>query len=222
MIARARPGGWRLFRRLILRDWQLMGARPGEWLLPIIFFLLVTLLLPFAIGPDRELLQRLAPGILWVGALLASLLPVSTLFAQDAADGTLDQLAVRGISGELLGAARMLALWAGFTLPLLVALPVAALLLDVGPAALGPVALALLAGGLGLAALAVIAAALTAGARGGGALAALIVVPLATPMLLFGSRPHEPGALLLTLAAALLLAAIGPFAAGGALRAAQS
>ncbi|MGL6042952.1 MAG: heme exporter protein CcmB, partial [Sandaracinobacteroides sp.] len=88
--------------RLIARDLALMAARPGEWLMPLAFFLLVALLLPFAIGPEPVLLSRLAPGILWVGALLASLMPVSTLFALDSADGTLDQLLVRGIASETL------------------------------------------------------------------------------------------------------------------------
>jgi heme exporter protein B len=195
-----------------------MAARPGEWLMPLAFFLLVAILLPFAIGPEPGLLARLAPGILWVGALLASLLPVSTLFATDQADGTLDQYRVRGIAGETLAAARMLALWIGFALPLLVALPIAALLLGLPAMQLPVLAAALAAGSAGLAALAVAAAAFTLGARGGAGLVALLVVPLALPILLFGSRPAEPGALLLTLAAALLPVAIVPFAAGAALR----
>lgn len=211
-----------MFARLMARDLALMAGRPGEWLLPILFFLLVIIILPFAVGPETATLRALAPGILWVGALLASLMPVATLFALDAADGTLDQLAVRGIAFELLASARMLALWLGFAVPLLLVLPLAALLLGLEMTALPGLAWALFAGSLGLAALAVVAASLTLGARGGGGLVALLVVPLAVPLLLFGSRPAEPGALLLTVAAALVLAALAPFAAGAALRGSQS
>lgn len=208
----------RLLAKLIRRDLMLIAGRPGEWLLPLAFFLLVALLLPFAIGPDVALLARLAPGILWVGALLASLIPVSTLFSIDSADGTLDQLLVRGIAAEMLAAARLLALWLGFGGPLLIATPVAALMLGVAPDILMMLMAGLLAGALGLSALAVVAGSVTLGARGGAGLVALLVVPLAIPLLLFGSSPGEPGALGLAAATALMLAAIAPFAGGAALR----
>lgn len=212
----------KLLARLIARDLFLMAARPGEWLMPLAFFLLVALLLPFAIGPEPGLLARLAPGILWVGALLASLMPVSTLFALDSADGTLDQLLVRGVAAETLAAARLLALWLGFGVPLLVATPLAALLLGMEGEVLWRLLPGLAAGALGLSALAIVAGSVTLGARGGGGLVALLVVPLAIPLLLFGSRPMAPGSLGLAVAAALLLAAIAPFAAGAALRASRS
>ncbi len=210
-----------LFGKLILRDLSLMAGRPGEWLMPLLFFLLVALLLPFAIGPEPRLLARLAPGILWVGALLASLIPVSTLFALDSADGTLDQLLVRGVAAETLAAARLVALWLGFGLPLLLAAPVASLLLGYPIDSLSHLLPGLLAGALGLSALAIVAGSVTLGARGGAGLVALLVVPLAIPLLLFGSSPSEPGALGLATATALLLAAIAPFAAGAALRASR-
>lgn len=211
-----------LMWRLVARELGLMAARPGEWLMPLAFFLLVAMLLPFAIGPEPTLLAQLAPGILWVGALLASLMPVATLFAQDSADGTLDQLLVRGVAAETLAFARMLALWAGFGAPLLVATPLAALLLGMEGGVLLRLMPGLAAGALGLAALAVVAASVTLGARGGGGLVALLVVPLALPLLLFGSRPMDPGAPGLAVASALVLAAIAPLAAGGALRASRS
>jgi heme exporter protein B len=211
-----------LFGRLVGRDLSLMASRPGEWLMPLAFFLLVAILLPFAIGPEPTLLARLGPGILWVGALLASLMPVSTLFSLDATDGTLDQLFVRGIAPETLGAARLVALWIGFGAPLLLALPLAALGLGLPWDVVARLLPGLAAGALGLAALAVVAAGVTLGARGGAGLVALLVVPLAIPMLLFGSRPSEPGALGLVVAAALLPAALAPLAAGAALRAARS
>jgi heme exporter protein B len=212
----------KLLARLIARDLFLMAARPGEWLMPLAFFLLVAMLLPFAIGPEPVLLARLAPGILWVGALLASLMPVSTLFARDSADGTLDQLLVRGVAAETLAAARLLALWLGFGAPLLVATPLAALLLGMEGEVLWRLLPGLAAGALGLSALAIVAGSVTLGARGGGGLVALLVVPLAIPLLLFGSRPMAPGSLGLAVAAALVLAAIAPFAAGAALRASRS
>jgi heme exporter protein B len=212
----------RLFWLLVRRDLSLMVGRPAEWLMPLTFFLLVAMLLPFAIGPEPTLLARLAPGILWVGALLASLLPVSALFALDAADGTLDQLLLRGIAAELLAAARLIALWLGFGLPLLLATPLAALLLGMEGAVLALMLPGIAAGALGLAALACVAGSVTLGARGGGGLVALLVVPLAVPLLLFGSRPAEPGSLGLAVASALLLAAVSPFATGAALRASRS
>lgn len=211
-----------LIWRLMARDFFLMAARPGEWLMPLAFFLLVALLLPFAIGPEPSLLARLAPGILWVGALLASLMPVATLFAVDAADGTLDQLLVRGIAAETFAFARMLALAAGFGVPVLVAVPLAGVMLGMDWGVMARLLPALAAGAAGLAALGVIAGSVTLGARGGGGLVALLVLPLAIPLLLFGSRPLDPGALGLVLAAALVLAALAPFAAGAALRVSRS
>jgi heme exporter protein B len=208
----------KLLWRLVRRDLSLMAGRLGEWLMPLAFFLLVAMLLPFAIGPEPVLLARLAPGILWVGALLASLMPVNTLFATDSADGTLDQLMVRGIAAETLAAARLLALWIGFGVPLLLAAPLAAALLGMPFDVLWLLVPGLVAGALGLAALGVLAAAVTLGARGGGGLVALLVVPLAIPLLLFGSRPEQPGSVGLAVASALLLAAVTPFAAGAALR----
>ncbi len=212
----------KLLARLIVRDLSLMAGRPGEWLMPLLFFLLVAILLPFAIGPDAALLARLAPGILWLGALLASLMPVATLFATDAADGTLDQLMARGVATETLATSRVLALWVGFGGPLLVAAPLAAMLLNFEMGRLLLLLPGLIAGALGLSALAVLAASVTLGARGGGGLVALLVVPLAIPMLLFGSRPDEAGSLGLAVSAALMLAAVAPFAAGAALRASRS
>lgn len=212
----------KLILDLIRRDLSLMIGRPGEWLMPLAFFLLVAVLLPFAIGPEPDLLARVAPGVLWVGALLASLMPVATLFAIDAADGTLDQLFVRGVAPETLAFTRMMALWAGFGLPLLVAAPLAALMLGLEWPLLAPLLIGLAAGALGLSALAVAAAGVTLGARGGAGLVALLILPLAIPMLLFGSRPADGGAVGLAAASALLLAALAPFAAGAALRIGRS
>ncbi len=201
---------------LIRRDLALLARSPAVWL-PVVFFILVSALFPFAVGPDARLLARIAPGVVWVAALLAALLPVETLFAPDMDDGTLDQLASRGIAMEVVAAARIIAHWLGFAVPLLAALPVAGVLLGMDFAAGERVALALLIGTPALAALAAVAAALTAGLRGGGALAGLIVLPLALPVLIFGVG-GGPGALKLLAAASLVVTALAPFAAGAALK----
>jgi heme exporter protein B len=203
--------------RLILRDLALMLRSASLWL-PVMFFIVVAALFPFAIGPDAALLAKIAPGVIWVAALLASLLPVPTLFAPDAEDGTLDQLVSRGLALELVALARIIAHWLAFAVPLLLALPLAGVLLGVEPAVGAQLALALLLGTPALASLAVVAAALTATLRGGGALAGLIVLPLALPVLIFGASADAPGALQLLGAATLVTLALGPFAAGAALK----
>ena len=206
-----------MFLHLVRRDLALIARSPAVWM-PVMFFVLVAALFPFAVGPDARLLARIAPGILWVSALLAALLPVETLLAPDMEDGTLDQLASRGIAMETVAAARILAHWAGFALPLLAALPAAAILVGLDNGSVGRLALALLLGTPALAALAVVAAALTAGLKGGGALAGLIVLPLALPVLIFGVGAASPGALKLLAAASLVSLAVAPFAAAAALR----
>jgi heme exporter protein B len=206
-----------MFLVLIRRDLALLARSPALWM-PVMFFVLVAALFPFAVGPDARLLARIAPGIIWVAALLAALLPVETLVAPDMEDGTLDQLASRGIAMELVMVARSIAHWLGFTLPLLAALPIAAILVGMESAAGWNIALALLFGTPALAALAVVAAALTAGLRGGGALAGLIILPLALPILIFGVGSAAPGALKLLAAASLVALAVSPFAAAAALR----
>ncbi len=206
-----------MFLALVRRDLALTVRSASLWL-PVLFFVLTAALFPFAVGPDARLLGRIAPGILWVAALLAALLPVETLVAPDRDDGTLDQLASRGTAMELVAAARILAHWLGFALPLLAALPIAGILVGIDAAAGWRLALALLIGTPALAALGVVAAALTAGLPGGGALAGLIVLPLALPVLIFGVGADAPGALRLLAAASLVILAIAPFAAGAALR----
>ena len=203
---------------LIARDLALLRRRASAVVVPVIFFVLVAALFPFAVGPDARLLTRIASGVLWVAALLAALLPVETLVAADRTDGTLDQLVTRGIALETVAAARLVSHWLGFALPLLAALPVAGVLLGIDGAVLARTALGLLLGTPGLAALALIAASLTAGLRGGGALAGLIVLPLALPILIFGVGGGA-GSLKLLAATSLVLVAAAPFASAAALRA---
>lgn len=206
-----------MFFTLVRRDLTLIARSPALWM-PVMFFVLVAAIFPFAVGPDARLLARIAPGVIWVAALLAALLPVETLVAPDLEDGTLDQLAARGIAMEIVAAARILAHWLGFALPLLAALPIAAVLLGMDAATARGIALALFLGTPALAALAVVAAALTAGLRGGGALAGLIILPLALPILIFGVGAAAPGALRLLAAASLVAVAVAPFAAAAAMR----
>ncbi|QYE36010.1 heme exporter protein CcmB [Polymorphobacter sp. PAMC 29334] len=209
-----------IFVTLVRRDLALALRRPGALVLPVLFFVLVGALFPFAVGPDARLLARIAPGVVWVAALLASLLPVETLVEPDRADGTLDQIVTRGIALEVWAAARLVAHWLGFAGPLLLALPVAGILLGVPFAVMGQLALALLLGTPALAALALLAASLTTGLRGGGALAGLIALPLALPVLIFGVGIGGDGALKLLTASSLVLVALAPFAAAAALKSA--
>jgi heme exporter protein B len=206
-----------MFVTLLRRDLSLIARSPALWL-PVMFFVLAAALFPFAVGPDARLLARIAPGIIWVSALLASLLPVETLLAPDVEDGSIDQLIARGIALELVCAARIIAHWIGFAVPLLAALPVAGVLLGLSAGDGTRIAIALALGTPALASLAVVAAALTAGLKGGGALAGLIVLPLALPVLIFGVGSDVAGAFRLLAAASLVALAVGPFAAAAALR----
>ena len=206
-----------MFFTLVGRDLALLVRSPALWM-PLLFFVLVAAIFPFAVGPDARLLARIAPGVVWVAALLAALLPVETLVAPDLEDGTVDQFMVRDVALEIVMAARIVAHWLGFALPLIAALPIAGVLLGLDAATGVRLALALLLGTPALAALGVVAAALTAGLRGGGALAGLIVLPLGLPVLIFGVGSLVPGALQLLAAASLVTLAVGPFAAGAALR----
>lgn len=205
---------------LILRDARRAYAGGGATLV-VAFFLLVTTLFPFAIGPDTALLARVGGGVIWAAALLAALLPVERLVGPDLDAGVLDQLAVRGVSMAAAAAAKMTAHWLAFAPPLMIAAVVAAALLDLPAATLLTVEAGLAIGTPGLAALAVATGALVAGLRGAGAIAGLVMLPLAIPLLIFGAGAIEGGfgALKLLAAVSLLLVAGAPFVAGAAIRA---
>jgi heme exporter protein B len=210
-------------RALLRRDLGLLllGGRRGGTVLPVLFFLSVAMLFPFAIGPDAALLARTGGGVIWVAALLAAILPLDRLIEPDIELGFFDQWALRGISEEWIVAVRVLAHWLSFGPPLMLASLPAAALLGLDGAALRTVELGLLAGTPGLAALGVIVASLTVGLRGGAALAGLLVIPLAVPLLIFGAGSLAPGGesgLALTGAVSLVLLAIAPFAAGAAIK----
>jgi heme exporter protein B len=209
------------FARLVARDLA-RTVRSGGAGLPIVFFLMVATLYPFAVGPDGPLLARSGGGVLWVAALLAALLPIDRLVAPDAESGVLDQYAVRGISDEIVALAKTVAHWLAFAPALMLAALPAAALLRLEGATLQTLELGLFFGTPGLAALGVMVAALTAGLRGASALAGLLVLPLAIPLIIFGAGslgPSGVGGLKLLAASSMFLVAIAPFAAGAAMRA---
>jgi heme exporter protein B len=212
--------------KLLRRDLAQMfaGARRGGAILPVLFFVAVAMLFPFAVGPDPVLLTRAGGGIVWVAALLAAILPLDRLLAPDLEQGFFDQFAVRGIAEEATVAVRLLAHWLSFGPPLMLAALPAAALLGLHADTLRTVEWGLLAGTPGLAAIGLIIAALTVGLRAGAALAGLLLIPLAVPLLIFGAGALSTGGqsgLALTAAISLLLCAITPFAGGAAIRAAR-
>jgi heme exporter protein B len=203
----------------------LLGNRRGGAMLPILFFLAVAMLFPFAVGPDAALLARTGGGVIWVAALLAAILPLDRLIEPDIELGMFDQWALRGIAEEWIVAVRVFAHWLSFAPALMLATLPASALLGLDARAVRLVELGLLAGTPGLAALGVTVAALTTGLGGGAALAGLLVIPLAVPLLIFGAgslAANGPSALPLTAAASLVLLALAPFAGGAAVRAARS
>jgi heme exporter protein B len=201
---------------LILREVR-RGFSGAAWL-PIVFFLLVATLVPFAVGPDARLLARIGPGILWIAALTAALLPIERLIEPDRADGVLDQLAVHGAAEESVAFAKIVAHWLTFAPLLLIAALPASALLAMDGRSLGRTEIALAIGTPGLAALAVAVAAVTAGLPRAGSLAGLLLLPFAVPLLIFGAAQ----ALALEAAVSLLLTAGAPFVAGAAIRAART
>ena len=208
---------------LIARDVR-RGFTGAAWL-PIAFFLLVATLIPFAVGPDALLLGRIGPGVLWIAALTAALLPIERLIEPDRADGVLDQLALHGLAEESVAIAKIIAHWLTFAPLLLIAAVPASALLAMGGGSPVRTEVALAVGTPGLAALAVAVAAVTAGLPRAGSLAGLLLLPLAVPLLIFGataSGEGGSGALLLEAAISLVLTAGSPFVAGAAIRASRT
>jgi heme exporter protein B len=211
---------------LLKRELSLSLRHGADTLAAVLFFVLAAALYPLAIGPAPETLARLAPGIVWVGALLAALLPLDRMFGADFEDGSLDQLLLSGLPAGLVALVKAAAHWLSTGLPLLIAAAPVAIMLQM-PEALVPVLLAgLLPGTIALSLLGTLGAAVVVGARRGGVLLPLLVLPLATPVLIFGAaavdaasasqtpRPH------LLLLCAFVAAAIPlcPLGAGAALR----
>lgn len=206
---------------IILRDLGRAFRSGGAWM-PLAFLLLIAALFPFAVGPNATLLSQTGGGLLWIAALLASLLPVDRLIEPDRESGVIDQLVLRGYGEGTILLAKQIAHWLTFGPPLLIATLPAGALLRLEPETLGTVMLGLGLGTPGLAALAILVAALTAGLRGSSALAGLLVLPLAVPILIFGAGALHFGgmsAIKLVAACSSLLCVLAPVAGGAALRA---
>lgn len=214
------------FLRLVARDLRLALRQGSDATIAVMFFVLCVVLFPFGVGPEPNILARIAAGVIWVAALLASLLSLERLFQADHEDGTLEQLALSGLPLELVALAKTLAHWLVTAVPLLVAAPLLAVLLNMGSEGFGTLVLTLLIGTPSLSLIGAIGAALTLGARRGGVLMSLLILPLYIPVLIFGAgaidaalngltaRPH------LLILGALLAGALplAPIAGAAALR----
>jgi heme exporter protein B len=212
---------------LLLRDMRLAVRLGGGAPIGVLFFLIVVTLVPFALGADLALLQRVAPAILWLGALLASLLALDRLFGADHEDGSLDIILMSPVPLELAVAVKALAHWLTTGLPLVIAAPVLALLLNLDPWPMAAVTVTLLVGTPALTCIGAVGAALAVTLRRGGLIVAVLVLPLTIPVLIFGVAaantavvgPVPFGAPFTILCALTLISGvIGPFAAAAALR----
>ena len=212
---------------ILVRDIRIAVRVGGGALRGVLFFLAVVTITPFALGPDLTLLQRIGPAILWLGALLASLLALDRLFADDQEDGSLDLILMGQAPLELTVAAKGLALWLTTGLPLVIASPILGLFLNLEPAAIGAVALTLLVGTPALTFIGLTGAAIAVALRRGGLLLPVLVLPLAVPVLIFGVSaanaatvgPVPFGTPFTVLCALTLMSVvIGPFAAAATLR----
>ncbi len=178
-------------RLVAMRDLRLAFRKPSQLLQPLVFFLIVATLFPLTLTPELSRLRDAAPGVLWVGALLSSLLALEFLFRDDALDGTLEQFALSGQSLTWMLFAKTCTHWLLTGLPLALAAPIAALGLGVPGESMPGVIASLALGSFALSLLGAIGAGLTLGARRGGVLLSLLTLPLAVPILIFGARATE-------------------------------
>ena len=176
---------------VLRRDLLLAMRRKAEVLTALFFFLIVSSLFPLGIGPETALLRKIGPGVLWVGALLATMLGLQRMFATDHADGTLEQMVLSSAPLPLLVAGKIAAHWVVSGLPVVLLAPLLGLQFGLDADALGVLMLSLLIGTPLLSLLGAIGAALTLGVRGGGVLLALLVLPLFIPALVFGAGSVE-------------------------------
>lgn len=219
-----RPMGafFAMFRRELL----LAFRRPGDMLTPLFFFIVVGSLFPLAVSPQIEILRVLGPGVVWVAALLAALLPLNGLFSLDYEDGSLEQYLLSGQSLAMLCAAKTVACWMVSGLPLVLVSPLLMISFGAPVSALPTTLIALGLGTFSLAALGSAAAALTVGVRRANALISLLILPLMTPILIFGARAVSlasvgeavPGPLYWLATIALATGMLAPLAAAAALR----
>lgn len=217
----------RAFWALVRRDVALAAQVGGGGGMAVFFFLVTIALLPLGIGPNLNLLQQIAPGLLWVALLLSSLLTLDRLFQADFEDGTLDALSMGALPLELTVMAKVVGHWLTTGLPLVIAAPLLGLMLNLEASAFVPLVLAMLVGTPALSLMGAIGAALTVSTRRGGLLASLLVMPFYIPVLIFGvaagggatilpEAAHQ--ALLLLGALSLMSLIVGPLAAAAAIR----
>lgn len=219
-------GLWRALVGVVRRDLRLSMRRKSDLVTTLFFFVIVVSLFPLGIGPDMGILRHIAPGVLWVAALLATMLSLGRLFEQDLADGTLEQMALSPVPLGVLVAGKVLSHWLLAGMPITLLAPLLALQFDLPPPSIATLATALALGTPVLSLVGAIGAALTLGLRGGGALVSMLVLPLYVPVLIFGAGAVEaqgaglsPAAHLSLLAAALVVAAFfAPWATTAALR----
>src|ERR1041384_5567599 len=213
-------------RAVVQRDLLLALRRRSDVATALLFFVIVASLFPLGVGAEPNLLRAIAPGVIWVAALLSSLLSLRRLFEADHADGTLEQMLLGAAPLGVTAAAKALAHWLVSGLPLVAIAPLIALQYDLPAALYGVLALSLLLGTPVLSLIGAIGAALTLGLRGGGVLLALLVLPLYVPVLILGAGAVEmagaglgpEGQLLLLGALLVLAAAFSPWAIAAALR----
>jgi heme exporter protein B len=215
-----------VMRGVIQRDLTLAWRRRSDVFTSVLFFVIVASLFPLGIGPEPQLLRAIGPGVVWVAALLASMLALSRLFAADYADGTLEQMLIGATPLSVIVIAKVIAHWLAANLPLVLIAPLLGLQFGLPADALAVLALALALGTPSLSLIGAIGAALTLGLRGGGVLLALLVLPLYAPVLILGSLAVEATAaglaaqpyLLLLAALSLGALSLAPWAIASALR----
>ncbi len=215
-----------IFTVMVSRDLRLASRRRIEALLPVGFFVVAASLFPLGVGPESSTLRQIAPGIMWVCALLSAMMSLNALYASDYADGSLEQLLISKRSLVLIAAAKAAAHWLMAGVPLILVAPVLGLLFDMSGPAIATLTLSLLLGTPVLSLLGSVGAALTLGLRNGGVLILLLVLPLCIPVLIFGAGAVaavdaglSPRAHLYLLSALLLLTSLGaPVASAAALR----
>lgn len=220
------PGLLAGYRAVVVRDLRLALRQRGDAVVATAFFVLTASIFPFALSPEPALLARIAPGVVWVTALLAVLLSLERMFLADAEDGSLELLLMSGLPNVVLVLAKVTAHWLTSGLPVMLAAPVIALMYGLPEAAYGPLVAAMAIGTPALSLIGAMGAGLTLGARRGGVLIALLMLPLYVPVLIFGAaavdaavaglpvRPH----LALLGAMSLGALALAPMVSAAALR----
>ncbi|MBS0613242.1 MAG: heme exporter protein CcmB [Proteobacteria bacterium] len=215
-----------VMRLILRRELKLSFRRPDQLVQPLVFFLIVATLFPLAMNPQLPVLRQIAPGVLWVGALLSSLLAVEGMFRGDADDGTLEQMVLSGHGLSLIVTAKTLAHWLISGVALVLVSPLMATALNVPSSAFALIMAGLALGTLTLSWLGAIGAALTVGLKRGSVMLSLIVLPLAMPLLIFGASATDraitgdsvAGPMYLLGALCLFTTSLAPFAAAAALR----